>query len=468
MTSLPDEYAHRIDWGITGDPFQIFSFEFPTDADLESYQSQTAQYKSHERQLAKLRQQQSEYHSLLFRRKAEAADLVLLEVNYSSEQEASITNRHRSAGQELTQLKQDLKKTEQQYATAQHTLDQARMRVESAAAEQQNAKRAAQVATALKQELVESIHAQETGLDQAWQTIAHSLTAEHLQALTAESQSLADAGEQLRQLHIAHDLQKERMSRHAKIVADIVDVDVRAQRPLEELNTQEREIQERHRAAEKLKHQAESEKQLLEDRKRRRVALEEQRLAHAQKAELYKQLAVLLGRDNLQHHLLRQAETSIVHNANNVLDGISGGTLRLELNQVDEGNVDPKSGGKSNTKALDLVAYHSATRADALPVDFLSGGQRFRVAVSLALGIGQYASHGARRIESVIIDEGFGSLDKQGCGEMIAELQRLKDLLGRIILVSHQEEVADAFPNNKYMVELVDGTSRVSLMEEKC
>ena len=56
------------------------------------------------------------------------------------------------------------------------------------------------------------------------------------------------------------------------------------------------------------------------------------------------------------------------------------------------------------------------------------------------------------------------ALDKQGCGEMIAEIQRLKDVLGRIILVSHQEEVADAFPNDKYLVELVDGTSRASLM----
>jgi hypothetical protein len=49
---------------------------------------------------------------------------------------------------------------------------------------------------------------------------------------------------------------------------------------------------------------------------------------------------------------------------------------------------------------------------------------------------------------------------------MISELQRLKDVLGRIILVSHQEEVADAFPNNKYLVQIVGGTSQVSLVED--
>src|SRR5205085_11339871 len=127
---------------------------------------------------------------------AEATNLAALEVNYSAEQEVSITGAHRSAGQELSQLKQELKKIEQQYVDAQRTLDQARMRVESAAAEQQNAAREAQVATALKQELTENIRAQEGELDQAWRIIAHSVTAEQLEELTAEAQTLANAGEQ--------------------------------------------------------------------------------------------------------------------------------------------------------------------------------------------------------------------------------------------------------------------------------
>lgn len=40
---------------------------------------------------------------------------------------------------------------------------------------------------------------------------------------------------------------------------------------------------------------------------------------------------------------------------------------------------------------------------------------------------------------------------------------QLRDELKRIILVSHQEEIAEAF-NNKYKVELVEGGSRVSLV----
>src|SRR5207249_3134902 len=102
--------------------------------------------------------------------------------------------------------------------------------------------------------------------------------------------------------------------------------------------------------------------------------------------------------------------------------------------------------GASTDKALDLECTNRATGGTAINVAFLSGSQRFRVAVSLALGIGQYASKQFRPIESVIIDEGFGCLDRAGRQVMIQELQNLRGHLKSILLVSHQEEFADAFP----------------------
>jgi DNA repair exonuclease SbcCD ATPase subunit len=94
-------------------------------------------------------------------------------------------------------------------------------------------------------------------------------------------------------------------------------------------------------------------------------------------------------------------------------------------------------------------------------VNYLSGSQKFRVAVSLALGIGQYASKQHRPIESVMIDEGFGCLDRNGRQVMIQELQNLRGHLRCILLVSHQEEFADAFPDG-YRFELIDGSTKVS------
>jgi len=164
----------------------------------------------------------------------------------------------------------------------------------------------------------------------------------------------------------------------------------------------------------------------------------------------YKILAELLGRDRLQRHLVRQAERQIVEFANAVLDRLSGGQLCLKL-AGDDGGAD---------KALDLDCVNRITGADAIGVNFLSGSQKFRVAVSLALAIGQYASKQHRPIESVIIDEGFGCLDRQGRQVMIQELQNLRGQLKCILLVSHQEEFAEAFADG-YRFELNAGATRV-------
>src|SRR5207253_11264094 len=109
-------------------------------------------------------------------------------------------------------------------------------------------------------------------------------------------------------------------------------------------------------------------------------------------------------------------------------------------------------------QALQLEAYNRTAGQAPIGVAFLSGSQRFRVAVSLALGIGQYASRRHRPIESVIIDEGFGCLDRQGRQVMVQELNNLKGQLRCILLVSHQEEFADAFADG-YHFELTNGST---------
>ena len=93
----------------------------------------------------------------------------------------------------------------------------------------------------------------------------------------------------------------------------------------------------------------------------------------------------------------------------------------------------------------------------------LSGSEKFRCAISLALGIGQFASRQHKPIESVIIDEGFGCLDRDNRRVMVDVLGQLRGQLKCILLISHQEEFAEAFPNG-YHFALVDGTTRVSPM----
>lgn len=157
-----------------------------------------------------------------------------------------------------------------------------------------------------------------------------------------------------------------------------------------------------------------------------------------QEARVARRLAGLLGRSELQGHLLTDATTGVEAYANDALARISGGTLELELRRDD-------SGDGAN---LDIFVKDQASADEALEVAFISGSQKFRVAVALAAGLGQYLG-GDAAIRSLIIDEGFGSLDADGRQRMIEELRALSEHLDRIIVVSHQEDFADRtlFPN---------------------
>lgn len=167
-------------------------------------------------------------------------------------------------------------------------------------------------------------------------------------------------------------------------------------------------------------------------------------------ARVAKRLAGLLGRSELQGRLLTEATTGVEAYANDALARISGGTLELELRRDD-------SGDGAN---LDIFVKDRGSADEPLEVAFISGSQKFRVAVALAAGLGQYLG-GDTAIRSLIIDEGFGSLDADGRQRMIEELRALSDHLDRIIVVSHQEDFSDRtlFPNG--FVLRKDGTRTV-------
>lgn len=206
---------------------------------------------------------------------------------------------------------------------------------------------------------------------------------------------------------------------------------------------------------EKARRAAERTRDGLRDRRTRREEAEREAMALDKRHRVREELAKLLGRDHLQRALAREAEREIVDLAAPTLDRLTGGRLRLRLRE-----------NATRDEAFSLEARTRELNDEAIPVAYLSGSQRFRVAVSLALAIGQYAGATRRPVEAVIIDEGFGSLDREGRQVMIGELRNLRGRLRRIIVVSHQEEFADAFPDG-YKFSVGEGGPEVNRFREE-
>ncbi len=110
---------------------------------------------------------------------------------------------------------------------------------------------------------------------------------------------------------------------------------------------------------------------------------------------------------------------------------------RYSLTHADDGAQGNRRGG------LDLRVVDTWTGGGRAPSS-LSGGETFVVSLALALGLADVvtAEAGGARLETLFVDEGFGSLDDEGTLEtVLAELDKLRDG-GRVVgIVSHVAEL---------------------------
>jgi exonuclease SbcC len=304
-------------------------------------------------------------------------------------------------------------------------------------------------------EIERNLQASLANLPDEWRAKAESLDRDELEEYERERERLAIYVDLRAKLQRARQTSESVKNRISELKARMNGFDEEARRSVAEIRQHlESATFERGRSDEE-RQRAATDAMKIEQQREQRLILESELREADRNHHLYKLLSGMLGREGLQLELLRRAEQSIVEAANEILDGLSRGRMKLRLRE---------SSGRGE-KALDLEVFDYDTGSDPIPVFQTSGSQRFRIAVSLALAVGRYAGEEARRIESVIIDEGFGSLDREGRDDMIQELEDLKQHLKKIVLVSHQEEFAGAFKNG-YEVRLVEKASQVRLLNQ--
>ncbi|MCA9033910.1 MAG: AAA family ATPase [Planctomycetaceae bacterium] len=90
----------------------------------------------------------------------------------------------------------------------------------------------------------------------------------------------------------------------------------------------------------------------------------------------------------------------------------------------------------------------------------LSGGESFLVSLALALGLASLTSN-RLRIESLFIDEGFGSLDQETLAMAMNALMHLESQGRKVGVISHVTEMTDAIPVQIRVVKGRHGASRI-------
>lgn len=155
-------------------------------------------------------------------------------------------------------------------------------------------------------------------------------------------------------------------------------------------------------------------------------------------ASIYRRLGEAFGKDGIQALVIESALPEIEEEANAILRRLTDNRVRITIESL----RDLKKGGTRET--LDIAI---SDEMGERPYHLFSGGEAFRTDFALRIALSKIlARRAGSQLRTLIIDEGFGTQDKQGLEclkEAIQEISRDFDML---LVVTHLPELQDIFP----------------------
>ncbi len=162
-------------------------------------------------------------------------------------------------------------------------------------------------------------------------------------------------------------------------------------------------------------------------------------------------------RVTLTTYVLRHWFEQVVAAANLRLSAMSSG--RYELKRIDEGETRRQRAG------LTLAVIDRHTGEERSPRS-LSGGETFYTSLALALGLADVvrAEAGGVDLDTLFIDEGFGSLDADTLDQVMGVIDDLRDR-GRVVgIVSHVADLKDRVAERLEVRRIADGSSALRVV----
>ncbi len=214
----------------------------------------------------------------------------------------------------------------------------------------------------------------------------------------------------------------------------------------------------------KRKEQLLQERGALEQQQARMISYQkeygEQQALSAQLTETihdYQAIALATGKDGIQALLIEEAIPEIEQEANRLLAKLTNNTAQIFIESL----RDLKSGGTKET--LDIKI---SDNVGIRPYELFSGGEAFRIDFALRIAISKLlARRAGTSLQTLIIDEGFGSQDEDGLGTIMDALYKIQEDFSKVIIVSHLPAMKDQFPVH-FLVEKGPNGSIVRVMEQ--
>jgi exonuclease SbcC len=152
----------------------------------------------------------------------------------------------------------------------------------------------------------------------------------------------------------------------------------------------------------------------------------------------YTALVSAFGKKGVQALIIENAIPEIQEEANRLLARMTDNAMQVAIETI----RDKKTGGTAET--LDIkISDDMGTRS----YELFSGGEAFRVNFALRIALSKLlARRAGASLQTLIIDEGFGTQDGKGREKLVEAISSIQDDFSLILVVTHIDELKDAFP----------------------
>jgi len=153
---------------------------------------------------------------------------------------------------------------------------------------------------------------------------------------------------------------------------------------------------------------------------------------------LYEDLRLAFSKQGVPAMIIETVVPEIEEHANELLGRMTDGRLNVRI----ETQREIRTG--ELREALDIII---SDELGSRPYDLYSGGEAFRVNFAIRIALSRLlARRAGAQLRSLFIDEGFGTQDASGREHLVAAINSIQDDFDRILVITHIDELKDAFP----------------------
>jgi exonuclease SbcC len=158
----------------------------------------------------------------------------------------------------------------------------------------------------------------------------------------------------------------------------------------------------------------------------------------SEESKTYLALAQAFGKKGLQAMIIENTIPELEDEANELLVRMTDNAMQIRFLTTRQRRT-----GNSEIETLDIQVNDDM---GIRPYEMFSGGEAFRINFAIRIAISRLlARRSGAKLQTLIMDEGFGSQDGKGREKLVEVIGAIKDDFEKILVITHVEELKDAF-----------------------